>query len=209
MKSPHPPAAGTSKTDHLMQQKTWVSIKWLSLGISLGSIIVAIVLMYISGPEQISQKTETAPKTSNTQVESPVIIERKDGNIVWTLRAKDANQQLDGNMRLSQPTLVLYTENQQEINIVSQQAWFNPLTRNLRFEDQVLVHYKAWSIASELLLYVSSSDELHMPETFKLWGKSIKAHGKNMRLHRNNEQVTVSDGIWIEDSNPHWQGVTP
>ena len=190
-----------------MQTITWTGIKWLSLGISVTSVVVAIVLMRMSGPEQITQNSKT--EAANTQVESPVIIERKDGNIVWTLRAQNAHQQLDGNMRLSQPILVLYTESQQEISIVSQQAWFNPLTRNLRFEDQVLVHHKGWSISSELLLYISNSDDLQIPGTFKLWGKSIKAEGENMLLQRNNEQVTVSDGIWIEDSNPNWQGATP
>lgn len=190
-----------------MRQSFWRSIKWISLGISVFSIVLAVVLLRISGPEQTT--TTTTTEEPNTQVESPVIVERKDGDVVWTLRAKEANQQLDGNMQLTHPTLVLYTESQQEINIVSQKAWFNPITRNLRFEEKVLIKYDVWNISTELLLYISGADELQMPNAFKLWGKTIKARGKNMHLHRNTERVNVDEGIWIEDSNPQWQGVSP
>jgi len=188
-----------------MRITLWRSIKWISLGISISSIVLTVVLLRMSGPEQATSTTST--EEPNTQVESPVIVERKDGDVVWTLRAEEANQQLDGNMQLTHPTLVLYTESQQEVDIVSQKAWFNPITRNLRFEEKVLIQYDAWSISTDLLLYISSADELQMPNAFKLWGKSIKAHGKNMHLHRNSEQVTVDEGIWIEDSEPQWQGV--
>jgi len=188
-----------------MQLKFWRSIKWISLGISVSSIVLAAVLLRMSGPEQAT--TATSSEEPNTQVESPVIVERKDGDVVWTLRAQEANQQLDGNMQLMHPKLVLYTENQQEINIVSQKAWFNPVTRNLRFEEKVLIQHDVWSVSTDLLLYISNSDELQMPNAFKLWGKSIKAHGKNMHLHRDSEQITVDEGIWIEDSDPQWQGV--
>ncbi len=185
----------------------------MSLALAASSLITAIVLMRISGPEQAQNSTDsniesnTSGKT-NTHVESPVIIERKDGNILWQLRAADANQQRDGNMHLRLPTLVLYTESQKEINISSQQAWFNPITRNLRFEDKVLVRHEEWSLSTAVLLYSSNTDELLVPGTFKLWGKSIKARGKNMRMQRQTEQITVHDGIWIKDSDPHWQGVT-
>ncbi|MDQ6997207.1 MAG: LPS export ABC transporter periplasmic protein LptC [Mariprofundus sp.] len=188
-----------------MRPTLWRSIKWISLGISVSSIVLAIVLLGMSGPEQATPTTAT--EEPNTQVESPVMVERKDGNVVWTLRAEEANQQLDGNMQLTHPTLELYTENQQKIIIVSQKAWFNPITRNLRFEKDVFIRYNVWSASSDLLLYISDSDELQMPNTFKIWGKSIQAHGKNMHLHRDSEQVTVDEGIWIEDSEPQWQGV--
>jgi len=189
-----------------MHQKTWSSIKWISLGISLSSIVLTIVLMRLAGSDQATVTTNT--EEPNTQVESPVIVERKDGDIVWTLRAIEANQQLDGNMQLVQPTLVLYTQNKQEINITSSMAWFNPLTRNLRFKDNVLVRHDAWTASTDLLLYISDSDQLQMPNKFKIWGESIKAHGKNMRLQRNSEQIIVDEGIWIEDSDPQWQGAT-
>lgn len=189
-----------------MQTKTWRSLKWGSLLISVGSIVVAIVLMQSGGPKQAEPaKTTEDPKT---QVESPVIVERKDGKITWQLRADEASQQLDGKMRLSNPVLNLYTENGKEIKIKSRQAWFEAIRRNVRFEDHVMVFFEDWTVQNELLIYDSGKDEVQVPGTFRLWGKTVKAHGKNMHLHRATEEVNVEDGIWIEDTDVTWQGVS-
>jgi len=190
-----------------MQTKAWRSLKWGSLVVSLGSMAVAILLMQSGGPKQATS-TKTADHEPKTQVESPVIVERKDGKVTWQLRAEEASQQLDGKMRLSKPVLTLYTENAQEIKIESRQAWFEPIQRNVRFKDHVMVYFDDWTMQSELMIYDSGKDEMQIPGKFRLWGKTIKAHGKNMRLHRAAEEVTVEDGIWIEDTDSHWQGVS-
>ena len=182
----------------------WNSLKWGSLALSLAAIVVTIILMQSGGPQQAAPaRTAEKPKT---EVESPVIIERKDGKITWQLRAGEASQQLDGNMHLSQPTLVLYTESGQKINIDSDQAWFEPVRRDVRFKDHVVVHFNAWTMHSDLMLYVSAKDEIQVPGTFRLTGKSIKAHGKNMHFHRTTEELNVEEGIWIQDTDSHWQG---
>jgi len=188
-----------------MQKKAWRSLKWASLVVSVGSISVAVMLMQSGGPQQAPPAKAGADETK-TRVERPLIIERKDGKITWQLRAEEASQQLDGKMRLSLPNLVLYTESGQEITIESKQAWFEPIQRNVRFKDHVLVHYDDWTMQSELMLYVSGDDEIQVPGKFKLWGKSIRAHGKNMRLHRSTEEINVEEGIWIEDTDSNWQG---
>ncbi|MFQ5519203.1 MAG: LPS export ABC transporter periplasmic protein LptC, partial [Mariprofundus sp.] len=94
----------------------------------------------------------------------------------------------------------------QQVLITSQQAWFDPLKRNVRFKTDVLVRHDVWTLSTDSMTYVSAADEMHIPDTFKAWSETVKARGKNMRLHRTNGQVTVDDGIWIEDSNPQWQG---
>jgi len=189
-----------------MQTKAWRSLKWISLIVSLGSIALAVILMQSGGSQQVeSGNAKTQPKT---QVESPVIVERKDGKITWQLRAEEASQQLDGKMRLSKPVLTLYAENGKEIKIQSRQAWFEAVQRNVRFEDHVMVYFDDWTMQSELMIYDSGKDEMQIPGKFRLWGKTIKAHGKNMRLHRATEEVNVEDGIWIEDTDAHWQGVS-
>jgi len=188
-----------------MQKKAWRSLKWGSLVISLTSIIAAIVLMQSGGALQTAPVESTA-KEPETQVESPVIVERKDGKITWQLRAGKASQQLDGKMHLSKPTLVLYTESGQKINIASEQAWFEPVRRDVRFKDHVVVLFDDWAMQSELMLYVSAKDEIQVPGTFSLQGKNIKAHGKNLHFHRTTEELNVEEGIWIKDTDSHWQG---
>jgi len=163
--------------------------------------------MQMGGPKQAEFSKQVEEK-SRAQVESPVIIERKDGKITWQLRAGEASQQLDGKMRLSNPVLTLYTENGQEIRIQSRLAWFEPIRRNVRFKDHVMVYFDDWSMQSELMIYNSGKDEVQVPGNFRIWGKSIKAHGKNMSLHRATEEINVENGIWIEDTDLHWQGVS-
>ncbi len=190
-----------------MQTTAWRGLKWGSLALSLTAIVATIVLMQNGGPQQAAP-VQTAEKPK-TEVKSPVMIERKDGKITWQLRAGEASQQLDGKMHLSQPTLVLYTESGQKINIDSGQAWFEPVRRDVRFKDHVVVHFNEWTVRSELMLYVSAKDEIQVPGAFKLSGKSIKAHGRKMRFQRSTEELNVDDGIWIEDSDPHWRGALP
>jgi len=189
-----------------MQITAWRSLKWISLTVSLGSLALAVFLMQAGGPQQAEPaKTTTEQKT---QVDSPVIVERKDGKITWQLHAEEASQQLNGKMRLSKPVLTLYTENGKEIKITSRLAWFEVIPRNVRFEDHVMVYFEDWSLQSEVLIYDSGKDEIQIPGSFKMRGKSIKAHGKNMHLHRTTEEVNVEDGIWIEDTDSHWQGAS-
>ncbi len=189
-----------------MKKKIWRSLKWTSLIVSVASIVLAIVLMRMSGPKEITS-TGTDAEESKTRVESPIVVERKDGKITWQLRAREANQQLDGKMHLINPVLVLYTEGGKDINIASDQAWFEPLQRNVRFKDHVVVHYDTWTMQTEMMIYASAEDEIHVPGKFRVQGESIRARGKNMRLHRATEKIDVEDGIWIEDSDPNWQGV--
>ncbi|MFQ5344630.1 MAG: LPS export ABC transporter periplasmic protein LptC [Mariprofundus sp.] len=189
-----------------MKKKIWRSLKWGSLVVSVASIALAIILMRMSGPKEISSSQTDAGK-SKTRVESPVIVERKDGNITWQLRASEANQQLNGKMHLINPVLVLYTEGGQKINIESDQAWFEPLQRNVRFKHHVVVHYNDWTMWTGVMVYLSDRDEIHVPGKFRVQGNSIKARGKNMSFHRSTEVIEVEDGIWIEDADPNWQGV--
>lgn len=184
----------------------WRSLKWASLGLSIGSIIVAIILMWNAGPAELEKAPETTEQ-SKTEVESPVIVERKDGKIIWQLRANEAKQQLDGRMHLLAPVLTLFTQQGREVIIEGEQAWFEPLQRNIHFQDQVRVNYETWLMLSETLIYDSSKDEIHLPEQFSIKGETISAKGKDMHLQRSTNRINVEQGIWIQDRNPQWQGV--
>jgi len=187
-----------------VKKNLWKSLKWIGLTISLASIGITIMLM-MSGKQETTHSDHTQD-TSKTQVESPVIVERKDGQVTWQLRAEEAQQQLDGKMHLITPTLILFTDNGKKIYINSKQAWFEPLSRNVQFKDQVVVHDKIWVMHSEVLIYDSSKDEISVPGLFRIEGKNIHAHGKQMHMHRITQEIHVESGIWIEDSDPHWQG---
>ncbi|EAU54010.1 LPS export ABC transporter periplasmic protein LptC [Mariprofundus ferrooxydans] len=186
----------------------WRWLKWTSLLIATGSIVIAVFLIWSAGPQRPARDSNGTEKP-RTEVDAPVIVERKDGRVLWQLRASEASQQLDGQMHLIGPQLRLYTETGAEVNINGEQAWFNPLKRNVHFQDHVKVVYGEWTMTSQSLIYSSSSDQLSVPGAFIIHGKTVNAHGKHMVFHRINEQVDVKEGVWIEDTSPKWQGVTP
>jgi LPS export ABC transporter protein LptC len=191
-----------------MKQRAWRMVKWTSLSISAGSVILAAILMWLEGPTELTS-SQADKEQPQTKVESPVIVERKDGQIVWQLRAEEAKQQLDGKMHLSRPKLILFTKDKREIPIESEQAWFDPLQRNIRFQGNVIIHYETWDLYTEVMIYENSKDEMYIPETFRIKGETLRAHGEDLRLNRQSEHLTVDKGIWIEDNSSQWQGVIP
>ncbi|GAV20367.1 lipopolysaccharide-assembly, LptC-related [Mariprofundus micogutta] len=192
-----------------MRFSFWPWLKWASLLLSVGSIVIAITLMWLQSPQEVAVE-ETQVEKPQTKVESPLIVERKDGKVIWQLKAEEAKQQLDGQMNLVSPTLSLFTQSGDKITIDSKQAWFNPLSRDIRFEDQVNVVYDLWHLTTDMMIYTSATDVLHVPEKFNIKGESMSARGKNMRLHRQREEIIVDEGIWIQDnSSPQWQGAKP
>jgi len=191
-----------------MRQGGWRWLKWASLLIAAGSIATAVFLIWSAGP-QLPVADPDGMEKPRTEVEAPVIVERKDGRVIWQLRATEASQQLDGQMHLIAPQLRLYSETGQEVVINGEQAWFNPLKRNIRFQDNVKVVHEGWTMTSQSLVYDSSSDQIRAAGAFRIHGDTMNARGKNMTIHRISEQIEVTEGIWIEDTNPQWQGVTP
>ncbi len=188
-----------------MQQRRWTTVKWAALATSLTSIMLAGVLMWQAGPPSPTE-TPVDQASGQTQVESPVIVERNNGRVIWQLRAGEAKQQLNGQMHLTKPELILFTESGSSIPIHSQQAWFDPIRRNIRFEDKVSVLYQTWHLRCGRLVYNSRKDTLVIPGRFTLKGKSMKASGKAMRIDRSTERLFVDGGIRIDDQAPEWTG---
>ncbi len=189
-----------------MHHRRWTLIKWAALASSLGSITLAGVLMWQAGPSTPDAPAVNQTPNNQTQVEAPVIVERRDGRIVWQLRAGEAKQQLNGKMLLTKPELTLFTESGSRVPIRSQQAWFDPLRRNVRFQGKVNVLFQTWDLRCASLIYNSSKDELRIPGAFTLKGKSMQASGNKMRIDRLSERLFVDGGVRIDDQAPEWTG---
>lgn len=171
-------------------------------------MILTVIFMWLQGPTELAPAA-TDKEQPQTRVESPVLVERKDGNIVWRLRAEEAKQLLDGRMLLIKPRLILFTEDEGEIPIEGDQAWLEPEKRNVQFQGNVVVHYETWDLYTETMIYESTKDEIYIPDAFRIKGETLRARGADLRLNRQTELLTVDKGIWIEDSDPQWQGVIP
>ncbi len=177
----------------------WTYIKWGCLGLSAGSLALSFAWLWLAAPHAPPVQQEATG--TGTRVKKPLIVERNDGRMVWRLQAEKADQETRG-LHLIQPRLELFTESGKVIPIRGRQAWFQPLSKNIRFEGAVVVDYEAWRLQSEVLQYDSAKDELYIPGNFRLRGDSIRARGQTLRAKRSLQRIWVDNGVWIEDSRP-------
>lgn len=148
-------------------------------------------------------------KTASTHVDKPLIVERKAGHVIWRLKADKAEQQLTGTMHLLQPELELFTESGKSIPVTGKQAWFTPLSKQVRFKGDVKVRYGEWRLYSDSLRYEHQKDIIVIPGAFRIKGKTTRIRGRNLTAWRAVQHVRVEDGVWIEDTRPIHMQVMP
>jgi len=188
----------------------WTWLKWGFLGLALGSVTVAAILMWqAQQAKSLLSGKPVGSKTPRTQVDKPVIIEREAGHITWRLKAAKAEQQLTGAMHLLEPELELYTEAGKNIPITGREAWFNPLSKQVRFKGDVKVQYGAWRLYSDSMRYNQQKDIMVIPGPFRIEGKTTRVRGKNLTAWRATQHVRVEHGVWIEDTRPMYMKVMP
>lgn len=178
-------------------------MKWGFLGLALGSVAVAAVLMWQAqqGRSLLSGKPVTG-KTPQAYVDRPLIVEREAGRTVWRLKAAKAEQQLTGAMHLLEPELELFTENGKNIPMTGKEAWFNPLSKQVRFKGNVEVQYGEWRLYSDSMRYDHQKGAVVIPGRFRIVGKTTHVRGRNLTAWRAAQHVRVEDGVWIEDTRP-------
>jgi len=178
-------------------------IKWGFLGLALGSVAVAAILMWQAQQAKLPLSGKpVAGKTPQTHVNKPLIVERKAGHTVWRLKAAKAEQQLTGAMHLLEPELELFTETGKSIPMTGKEAWFNPLSKQVRFKGDVEVRYGEWRLYSNSIRYDQQKGAVMVPGPFRIEGKTTHVRGRNLTAWRATQHVRVEDGVWIEDTRP-------
>ena len=188
-----------------MSSRFWTPVKWASLAVSIGSMVLAVVLMVFG--DHGAQLVQITSPVGGTKVEKPLIIERKGKRIIWRLKAQKAEQQLKGGLRLTRPTLELFTDAGEKITISGAWANFDPLHRNIVFHQQVVALYQQWRLSCDTLAYVSSKDEITVPGAFVAIGDKITIKGTGLRADRHSQRLWVEHGVNIVDRGSHLLGV--
>jgi len=164
---------------------------------------MAVMFMWQAGQDKLPFSGSLAKKkTVHTHVGKPLIVERKGERIIWRLKADKAEQQLTGTMHLLQPELDLFTETGKTIPVTGQQAWFTPLSKQVRFKGDVEVRYGEWHLYSDSLRYEEQKNVLFIPGAFRIKGKTTRIRGRNLTGWRDMQHVRVENGVWIEDTRP-------
>jgi len=181
-----------------MRPLYWRLLKWGALGLSVGSVAVAALLMWLHGSSEIAPQGEVMQGEAETRVESPLIVERKGDRLVWRLQAVSATQE-ESAMLLSEPVLELFTEGGEVVPVRGRAAWFEPLKRNIHFKGDVELRYRQWILHCEELRYDSDSDQVVVPGAFRVEGPDVEMKGRRMAVDRKTEQLTVARDVWLRD----------
>ncbi|MBF0282525.1 MAG: LPS export ABC transporter periplasmic protein LptC [Zetaproteobacteria bacterium] len=186
-------------------------LKWLSLSLSIATVVIAVLLIWQKSSEQ-DQRLQTQNETSSQhqtanggeqiEVEHPDIVERKGDKVIWRLTAQHAitdNQQ----MHLTAPILELYSERGEMIPIQGDEAWYEPEAKNIHFKGHVLVQHEHWRLTSDELRYESLRDIANIPGSFHMQGESVQLRGRTLELNRQSQQIEVKHDVWFEDQRKH------
>lgn len=188
-----------------MSPRLWTAAKWASLAVSVGSMVLAVILIVFG--DHGAQLLQVTSPVGGTKVEKPLIIERKGDRIIWRLKAEKAEQQLKGGLRLTLPTLELFTDAGEKVTISGVWASFDPLHRNIVFHQRVVALYQQWRLSCDTLAYVSSKDEVTVPGPFVAIGDKITIKGAGLRADRHSQRLWVEHGVNIVDRGSHLLGV--
>jgi len=191
-----------------MQAWHWRCLKWSCLMLSMGSVIAAAALMWTHHEtDKLPEDTTDQGEVASTQVNQPLLVERKGEKIIWRLKAESAKQH-ENTMLLTAPTLELFTENREIITVHGKQAWFEPIQRNIHFKGDVSVTYRSWLLKSDDLRFDSAHDEVIVPNSFIVTAKDTTIKGRGLKGNRKTQIVHVAHDVWVKDSHPeHLRGL--
>jgi len=193
----------------MMQAKHWRYIKWACLGLSFASVLIAIGLMWASQHAEIlPKKVADTNDEASTRVEKPLIVERKGERIIWRLKAESAKQH-DNTMLLTTPVLELFTENNEVITVLGDDAWFEPLKRNIHFKGSVRVTYRDWLLLTKTLYFDSTRDQVIVPNAFTAMGQHTRIKGRGLKADRKTHMLYVAHDVWVKDTQSERLGGLP
>jgi len=205
--------AGVLKDSELMKQGNsfWRWVKWSLLALMAGTAVTTLILLLSAGDDKLLQVVDTPESAQGQQayVDRPLIVEQKAGKIVWRLKAQKAEQELTGSLYLVKPELELYSEEGKTVPIAGQEAWFNPLTKSVKFKGDVVVHYNEWTLYADEVRYEHASDTVQVPGVFRIEGKLTKVQGRGMTAWRGDRHVYVEDAVRIEDRHSYKMQAKP
>jgi len=188
----------------------WTCIKWGFMGLLCISLATTVFFIWQSDTRKALRVETIGPQQDDqAHVDKPLIIERKAGKMTWRLKAKKAAQELRGSMHLSDPQLELFSESGKRIPMSGREAWFDPLSKAIRFKGDVVIRYGDWTLYGDDVRYDHTTDTIHIPGDFRIDGKLTRVRGRGLTAWRSKHHIRVDHAVWIEDRHPRRMQVTP
>ncbi len=176
-------------------------LKWGALILAGAMIATALFLVWNAKHDQLSPSSAPVSEKPRAQVQGPFIVEREAGRTLWRLKAQKAEQQGSGHLHLLRPELELFTKGGKRIPITGIEAWFAPLSKEIRFRGDVRMAYGEWRLFCDTMRYVHQKDMIRIPGPFRIRGKRTRMRGRNLTVWRETRHLRVDGGVWIETSH--------
>ena len=171
------------------------ALKWSALAAALVALGSMIYLLNHAG-----SATQSGHRSGSKGgfMDQPVIVEHQGDRLKWRLHARKAEQGLHST-HMTSPSLELYDSEGKPIPVRGDEAWFNPVSRNIRFQGHVRIDYQAWRVQTPLAVVDGLHGIIHLPQQFTAQGDGIRAHGTDLWIDQNKHHLEVKQHIWIED----------
>jgi len=171
------------------------ALKWSALAATLIALGSMIYLLNHANP---ATQSDHLADSKGGFMDQPVIVEHQGDKLKWRLHAKKAEQGLHSTHMIS-PSLELYDSEGEAIPVRGDEAWFDPVSRNIRFEGHVRIDYQAWRVQTPLAVFDGLHSIIHLPQQFTAQGDGIRARGTDLWIDQQKHQMEVRQHIWIED----------
>ncbi|MDX8409089.1 MAG: LPS export ABC transporter periplasmic protein LptC [Mariprofundales bacterium] len=171
------------------------ALKWSALAATLIALASMIYLLNHANP---AARHDNLVDSKSGFMEQPVIIEHQGDRLKWQLRAKSAEQGLRSTHMFA-PSLELYDDEGKPILVRGDEAWFDPISRNIRFTGHVRIDYQAWRVQTSQAVFDGLRSIIHLPQQFTAQGDGIHAHGTDLWIDQQKRRLEVKQHIWIED----------
>ncbi len=150
-------------------------------------LISGLFLAFKSGKENIGDiRTK-----SSSSIEDLKIIQKKNGNTLWTLTAKNADIiEKESMAELKDITLVL---SQQDVSIHAGKGIYNFKDKSFTTDSAVKAEGKKYKILADSIDYEISSGDIKTDGEIKVEGKGFSIEGKGLQTESNQKVRVLKD----------------
>ena len=164
---------------------------------NVGSTIFLLVFIsfFIVIAMLFEREGEFRPKvslTDNSYMDGVNIIQRKGGEVKWTLGSKKAIFIDDNNVRLIALNI---TFPEKGLTLISDGGMYDMGKRNLKIDGHITASTKDYDIVTPALFWDSSKNELFSDQKVQIIGKNKKFYVEGDDLNAANDKATLNKNV--------------
>ncbi|MDX8388217.1 MAG: LPS export ABC transporter periplasmic protein LptC [Ghiorsea sp.] len=148
----------------------------------------------LTAKHSIQEVLDAVAVQAGSTISNPDIKAYEGDDLSWRLQATSAHEQGDL-LLLENPVVDLFTKKGERIPIQAKAGEYDKEKGYIHLQGNVEAGYQSWVLKSEALDFYKLVDEIHIVNHFTLRQEGMDISGKNMKVMRALEKVSVSEGV--------------